>query len=399
VVLESVIHTIAWAYVKHAATGWEGVGSKLVSDPFISYGTVAAVGMVIIVIISPSPTRHAFYETFLNVHIILAFVSIIAIYLHCHISKLPQASYVLAVILLWLAERIARVVRIVYFNYSRKGWTTASIESLPGDASRVTLHLPKYVNIKPGTHAYLRFQSLNIWESHPFSIAWVEHRSPTPLTTEKELEAQGPASIDTSNTTTDVSFVIHAQTGVTRRLWNKANLSVGRSLTLRAAIEGPYAGHHSLDSYGHAILIAGSSGITHQLGYLRHLIQGFQNGTVVTRKILLIWIIRDAEHLAWVEPWMNQILAMPSRRSILNVKLFITRPKNPREIISPSTTVQMSPGRPNLTHLIQEEVRNQIGAMCVTVCGPGGLADNVREAVRDVQQEGTVDFIEESFTW
>ena len=90
---------------------------------------------------------------------------------------------------------------------------------------------------------------------------------------------------------------------------------------------------------------------------------------------------------------------MEGRRDILTIKLFITRPKNPREIISPSATVQMFPGRPNVGLILGNEVKEQVGAMCVTVCGPGGLADNVREAVRGVQDQGVVDFIEESFTW
>jgi predicted ferric reductase len=59
----------------------------------------------------------------------------------------------------------------------------------------------------------------------------------------------------------------------------------------------------------------------------------------------------------------------------------------------------MFPGRPKIGHLLQSEVKEQTGAMCVTVCGPGGLADNVREAVRSVQDVSMVDFIEESFTW
>jgi hypothetical protein len=90
---------------------------------------------------------------------------------------------------------------------------------------------------------------------------------------------------------------------------------------------------------------------------------------------------------------------MPRRREILQVKLFVTRPKNTRDIVSPSATVQMFPGRPKIGHLLQSEVKEQTGAMCVTVCGPGGLADNVREAVRSVQDVSVVDFIEESFTW
>lgn len=399
VVLEAVIHTIAWAYVKHAATGWSGVGSMIATDPFISYGTVATAAMVLMVLLSPSPVRHAFYETFLDVHIVLAFIAMIGVWIHCHIAKLPQTPYIVAVILLWVGDRLARMFRIVYNNYSRRQWTQASIESLPGDACRVTMRLPKYVSIKPGTHAYLRFATLSVWESHPFSIAWVEHHSNIPALAEKELESQNPKRLDKSATVTDVSFVIHAQTGLTKRLFDKANLCSPRILTLKAALEGPYAGHHSLDSYGHAVLYAGSSGITHQIPYVKHLIQGFTDGVVATRKVLLVWIIRDSEHLEWVRPWMDEILRMPSRRDILRIKLFITRPKNPREIISPSTTVQMYPGRPNVKLLLETEVKEQTGAMCVTVCGPGGLADNVRDAVRGVQENRVVDFIEESFTW
>jgi NAD(P)H-flavin reductase len=186
---------------------------------------------------------------------------------------------------------------------------------------------------------------------------------------------------------------------MTRRLFDKASLSSLKVFPLKAAFEGPYAGHHSLDSYGHAVLFAGSSGITHQVPYLRHLIQGFAAGTVATRKIVLVWVIRDSEQLEWVRPWMDKILQMPRRRDILATKIFITRPKNPREIASPSATVQMSPGRPNVKLILEKEVQQQVGAMVVTVCGPGGLADNVRQGVRAIQEDGVVDFIEESFTW
>jgi NAD(P)H-flavin reductase len=401
VVLEAIVHTIAWAYVKYAAAGWSGIGTKIVGDPFITWGTVSFIAMPVILLSSPSPVRHAFYETFLNVHIILAFIAVIGVLLHCKLGNLYQTAYIWAVLVLWLAERVTRMARILSCNLSHQTWTRASVEQLPGDACRVIMHLPKYMDINPGTHAYLRFATVNVWESHPFSIAWVDHISNMPISSssEKDLESQGPRKIDKSSTATNVSFIIHAQTGLTRRLFDKASLCSLKVLSLRGAFEGPYGGHHSLDSYGHAVLFAGSSGITHQIPYLRHLIQGFASGTVATRKIILVWIIRDAEHLEWVRPWMDIILQMPRRRDILIIKIFVTRPKNAREIASPSATVQMSPGRPNVKLLLQNEVRGQVGAMVVTVCGPGGLADNVREAVREVQEDGVVDFIEESFTW
>lgn len=396
VVIEAVAHIICWAVVKHAANGWSGIWDAIGHDAFIGWGTVATISMTLLFLLSPSPIRHAFYETFLNIHIILAFVAIIGVWLHCDISQLPQLPYIKAVFFLWLGDRLARVWRLISCNYTRKGCASATCEAMPGEATRVTIHLPKHMDVKPGTHAYLRFGSINCWESHPFSIAWVDHKLKDGVL---PISEKGQARLCREEMRTDVSFVIQAQTGLTRRLFNKAKSCTPRVWSVRAAFEGPYAGHHSLDSYGHAVLFAGASGITHQIAFVRHLINGYSDQTIATRKVTLVWIVRDADHLEWVRPWMDTILRMPGRREVLTIKLFVTRPKNPREIVSPSNTVQMFPGRPNVKLLLENEVREQTGAMCVTVCGPGGLADNVREAVRNVQEDGVVDFIEESFTW
>lgn len=157
-------------------------------------------------------------------------------------------------------------------------------------------------------------------------------------------------------------------------------------------MEGPYAGHHNLDSYGHIVLIAGSTGITHQFSHLRLLIEGYSEGIVVTRRPTLVWVVRCYEALEWVWPWMDVILAMPNRKDMLNVQVFVTRPKNPNDISSASTTVKMYPGRPNVPLLLAKEVQEQMGAMCVSVCGPGALADDVRSAVRAVQGDTVVDY-------
>ncbi|KAF4635913.1 hypothetical protein G7Y89_g2189 [Cudoniella acicularis] len=396
VVVEVIVHTTCWAIVKHAAAGWSGLFAIIGVDPFILSGTIGTCAMLILFITSLSPLRHAFYETFLDIHIIMAMLAIIATWIHCKVAKLPQLPWVEAVFILWMCDRVARMARLIWFNYGRRnGWTTASIESLPGEACRVTIHLPKHVDIKPGSHAYLRFQGANPWESHPFSVGWVEHKAryPSLPTSEKTPKSQDPDLIS------DISFVIHAQTGMTRKLYNKASMCSPRILRIKAAFEGPYGGHHSLDSYGHVVLFAGASGITHQIPYVQHLVQGFNDGTVATRRVTLIWIIRDSPHLEWVRPWMDQILKMPRRRDVLHIRLCVTRPKNPRSIVSPSTTVQMSSGRPSVNLLLEKEVELQKGAMCVTVCGPGSLADNVRDAVRENQHRGVIDYIEESFTW
>lgn len=399
VVLEAIIHTLAWMITQVASDGWSSVGRKITTDPFIAWGITGTLAMISIFVLSPSPLRHAFYETFLNVHIILALVAVIAVWIHCDLGLLPQLPYAKAIFIIWLGERLWRVARLVYYNYSLRDFTYATVHALPGEACRVTLHLPKHVDIKPGSHAYLRFWSVKPWESHPFSIAWVEHKSlkdgrDTLPSTEKPVLDLSPTHSKTS-----ISFIISAHTGMTRSLYNAAIKQKPGRFRMLAGFEGPYAGHHSLISYGHCVLIAGSSGITHQISHVHHLLVEYHKGTIATRKITLVWIVRDLEQLEWVRPWMDKLLTMPGRRDILTIKLFVTRPKSPNEVVSPSQTVQMFPGRPNVSLLLQNEVLHQVGAMCVTVCGPGGLADNVRAAVREVQNYSSVDFVEEAFTW
>ena len=96
---------------------------------------------------------------------------------------------------------------------------------------------------------------------------------------------------------------------------------------------------------------------------------------------------------------MERVLKMDGRRECLKILLFVTRPKTRLEMRSPSKTVVVQSGRPKPEVILEQELKERVGAMCVTVCGPGGLTDSVRKAVRDVQGDGVVDFMEEGFSW
>lgn len=432
VVLESLVHTLAWALVKYAAAGhsFSGIATSVTTDPFIITGLVAVILMVVIAVHALSPIRHAFYETFLTAHIIMAAVIIAGIFMHCQISNLPQKVWVEWIIFVWAAERSLRFVNVLYPNLKlRKAinghMTRATVEAIDGsEACRVTFHLPKHISTKPGQHAYIRLAAVKPWECHPFSIAWVAEREITPPSldfsdssdTLVDME-KSPYNITTSSlsnqsqstitrrsspkplTTTEISFIVGAKSGFTRALYNKALAAPLHTLRTRGLLEGPYAGHHSMDSYGTVLLFAGATGITHSISYLTHLLTAYEAGTIATKRIVLVWVVRDLIQLEWVRPWMDTVLRMPGRREILTVKLFVTRPKSPKDVISPSKTVQMYPGRPNLEGIVREETKSQVGAMCVSVCGPGGMCDTLRSVVREVQSESVVDFVEESFTW
>jgi predicted ferric reductase len=198
---------------------------------------------------------------------------------------------------------------------------------------------------------------------------------------------------------TTISLLVRRRTGFTDKLFQRAVSAVDCRISLTAFAEGPYGSIHSMDSYGSVLLFAGGVGITHLVPFTRHLVQGYADGTVAARRVTLVWIIQSPEHLEWIRPWMTSILAMNRRREVLRIMLFITRPRNTKEIQSPSATVQMFPGRPNVDTLVGMEVENQVGAMGVLVCGNGSLSDDVRRVCRKRQDHTQIDFIEESFTW
>lgn len=283
---------------------------------------------------------------------------------------------------------------ILYRNCGRK-LTKATVEALPGDAVRVTLKMTRPWTFQPGQHIYLYIPSIGLWTSHPFSVGWSEPEEG--VSDEKGMPMSRQDVIGLQKST--ISLLVRRRTGFTNKLFRRAEESSNGKVSLTALVEGPYGSIHSMDSYGTVVLFAGGVGITHHVPFVQHLVRGYAEGTVAARRITLVWIIQSPEHLEWIRPWMTSILAMEGRREVLRIVLFITRPRNTKEIQSPSSTVQMFPGRPNVDTLVGMEAESQIGAMGVLVCGNGGLSDDVRRVCRKRQGPTHIDYIEESFSW
>lgn len=423
IVLESVVHTLAWASNASNEQDFSQMLERVRSTPFFSWGLLGTVSMVFLGIHSPSPIRHAFYETFLHLHQLTAFLAVLGVCAHLNIDNLPQKPWIISVIVIWLFDRSARLLRLIYLNISLKdGATKLTVQALPGEACRVTFHLPKRVRISPGSHIYAYIPSVSMWMSHPFSVAWVEpsdcvtslHISESisknknntaaakdPFLLEKQAVVDLDEYIADNQQPTTISLIVNARQGMTRKLYNNASASNTRTLHTAGFIEGPYASHPlNIASYGTVILFSAGAGITHHLLYVRDLLIRAIDARVTTRKIYLIWSVRSTDHLIWIRDYMDHILRLPGRRDILTVKLFVSKPKSTREIVSPSATVQMFPGRCVPAVVLDEVLPDRIGATVASVCGPGAFADEVRGAVRDRMGCGAVlDFTEEAFTW
>ena len=434
VIVESVVHTLCWTVNSIQSGGMHQVHESLTTSTSYRWGMIAAAFFVFILCQSLSPVRHAFYETFLTGHRIAVLIALIGVYVHLEKANLPQTPFLQCVFMLWGGEWLYRIYKIVHYNVSRHRCTKVKIEAMQNEACRVTLYTPRAFPSTPGQHAHVYIPSLGWFGSHPFSVAWTASPTPTAQDTamtaldferakrgssiseidlEKAIAAQNFASCTANNTTNQfgsdiptigsasaVSFVMRARTGFTRKLYDRAAAAPNRTLdNLSGAVEGPYGGHDSLSSYGTVVLFAAGVGITHQMLYIRQLLTGFANGTVSTRKIVLVWTVPDSASFEWVRPWMEEILPMPGRREALKLLMFVTKPKTMRDVVSASGFVQMHSGRCNVQEVLDKEIWERVGAMCVTVCGPGAFADSVRHAVRERIHVGNIDFIEEAFTY
>ena len=265
------------------------------------------------------------------------------VYYHLALKDYAWIKYVKITIMLWATERGIRLLRVLYRNFSLRKMTTATCEALPGDAVRVTIQVARPWKFAPGQHLYLYMPRLALWTSHPFTVSWSEGEQFVQFDEEKlSLHRQGIAR---ATGEAKISLIIRRRTGFTDTLYKKAYSFPDRTFTTRALVEGPYGKAESLGSYGSVVLIAGGIGITHPVGYVRELVSAYAQGTAATRQVTLIWVVQSPEHLEWVRPWMTEILDMEKRREVLKVLLFVTRPNSTKEICSPSSTVQMFPGR------------------------------------------------------
>ena len=397
VVLEACAHGAFWmaeTIVEDPQSGWASI-AEYAKQPYgmILTGFIGVGAFIVILLQSPSIVRHAFYETFLHVHIILAIVSIVVVWIH--LEGLPhQTQLLLPAILCWAAERFVRIYLLIRNNI-RGGVTKAEVEALPGDAVRVTLRIAKPWKFKPGQHVYLYMPSVGLWTSHPFTLAWSQEVNG--VNGEKQLPVARQDMLGTSKALS-MSLIIRRRTGFTDRMFTKAERSPAGKYVTTAFVEGPY-GSQSFQSYGTVMLFAAGVGITHQVPHVRDLVAAYANGTCATRRITLIWVIQSPEHLEWIRPWMTQILGMEKRRDILRIMLFVTRPRSTKEIHSPSSSVQMFPGKPDVGALIDKEQQVQVGAMAISCCGTGGLSDDLRRSMRERCQQTEIDFFEEAFSW
>jgi hypothetical protein len=192
------------------------------------------------------------------------------------------------------------------------------------------------------------------------------------VVSDKEASSSGTStplaqrSPHTSKPRTTIHFIISRRDGFTNRLFQSA-ASIGESsrsadpekeMTVPgrflAFVEGAYSNEaHSFDSFPSLLFVAGGSGITHPLGYIRHLLVASTENLVSARVIKLVWVIRDKENVSWVAQWLEELWKLDAGRDMLEVEIYVTRPSSHSqlehaEMGSRGARVRWFAGRPQM---------------------------------------------------
>ncbi|KAH6666349.1 ferric reductase transmembrane component 4 [Halenospora varia] len=342
-------------------------------QPYWIWGAVATAATCIMLIASHLYFRHASYEVFLIIHIVLAVFVIAGSWYHVELLFTRKWGYELwlyAACAVWFFDRLIRVLRI-----AKVGIRRANVTEIGPGYARVDLESVRWA-ITPGYHAYAYFPTLaplKPWENHPFSIIPTSmlrsrNRSIVGLDSgrpseDHDVEKSKPISATTApvqvlTTTAGISVYIKKSKGATRLLKNHENL-----LTL---LDGPYPSTPcgAVLKCDRLLLIGGGIGITGLLSWVNcHL------------NVKLCWSVKQTA--ACVVRDLDSVLTGIAEKDVRIGQ------------------------RLDIHTLLEEEIQAGWKKIGVVVCGPGGLCDDTRAAVSKAgrQRKAVFELEVDAFSW
>ncbi|KAM0330482.1 hypothetical protein ACHAQA_003426 [Verticillium albo-atrum] len=387
---------------------------EIASVEYWYWGIIATLALVLIIPFSILPLRQRLYEVFHAAHIVLAIITIVGCWYHIiwrYERQWGYEAWVLMAIGVWVFDWFIRAIRI-----AQNGVKTAYVTKVDDDYLRVDIP-----GLDAHGHVYLYFPSLNwrLWESHPFSVighsslgsgSALESASDiSPKLSEKVSPNVSEGGVEASSSSASsrasvrhgpagTTLYIRLQTGTTSALAQKAGSSTG----VPVLIESSYGGESLYPGDGHAqpstaypnlITIAGGVGITAVLPVLSN--AQSLNTPLGSKK--LFWGVR-AGSAALVNSVQGVVAGTSSGAE---AKL---NPVPGRNLTKwGDVDVEVSVGeRFDFRALLEAELGGEDAktGTTVVVCGPAGMADEVRNVVTALGRHGAVvRYVEEAFAW
>ncbi|XPS79616.1 ferric-chelate reductase Frp1 [Ascochyta lentis] len=198
------------------------------------------------------------------------------------------------------------------------------------------------ISWRPGQHMRLYLPALGAFEVHPFTPAncsSIAAPPPVPPRRSQDVERRGSASSVSLKQSNDMSLMIRAHSGLTRRLkefhteWLRLpcpNATVSSTATsLTAYVDGPYGNPPVWEDFENLVLVVTSTGVSFGLSIMDYLEQlWFSDApSLKTRSIRFVWTVRhiDPQFEASVAELLRRYSAMMRDSGIrIETELYVT---------------------------------------------------------------------------
>lgn len=177
---------------------------------------------------------------------------------------------------------------------------------------------------------------------------------------------------------------------------------------MKVVLEGPYGGPAALDRFTDVLFIAGGSGITAVLPYIRSIFEVASESSRVPN-VRLVWA---AQQEAFVRDVLandlNQVEASPVSATHLRQEFYITSTASSSRGTSVSGSNESDKSdsrfawrRPEMAAVVNSFLESAAGPAAAFICGPATMADDARAAVIKYGKSSTkeVELFEEMYGW
>ena len=357
----------------------EGTYAKAVKSPYWIWGIVATLCCVLLTFGSGRYVRDYAYEFFLLKHIVLSAILIVGCWYHAYDLYKYLGGYedwVIAISVIWMFDRLGRVLRIVIAGPRR-----AKVTALNEGYVRIDIPGIRW-GCQPGKHVYVYFPTLHPftpWENHPFSLLQTALLEPSHTRLDSDDKTQ--SSIERPNDHHDVEkinavkqsakeVVQNARSDISLTLYVRKSTGTTKNLAaienLLTFVEGPYPSNSTSQvlQCNRLLLIGGGIGITGILPFVNN-----------HWNVKLAWSVKESARCL-AEDLQGALSAVADKEISVGTRL-------------------------NVKQLLQQEVEAGWERVGVVVCGPSGLCDDVRATLVAASKLGKTDFeLEvEAYSW
>ena len=388
--------------------------AKRIRDWDVVLGLVATVAFTVVGTTALAWVRKRNYRLFYRVHVALASLLLPVLYFHVHHIRL----YIWQTLAVYVLHFVTRVL-------SEKS-VSATVALVPGTTDLLDIQVllsgkTKLRKWEPGQHVYLALQSPGLLSrrvktKNPFTIASL------PLEDGK------------------LRLIARVLDGNTASLAKKAGS--GRSALVPLTIEGPYGlttHSSSLLGYSRVLFVAGGVGATFVMPLYRSLLRDLSPSAGSRRRqnVKFVWVVREAEETRWAIPADEKAEAGEIRGIVERLDVYVTRgsggavvdegddssekaeaerldddaegvemqhllPAGSGDAASSApqdNKLAVKHGRPDIRDMVKQTFAGtaEKDKVAIFVCGPKGMARDVRDEVGRWIEKREVWFWSEGF--